>query len=721
MTDNDRPVLIPRPPLPPPEPAPLKELVGQAKEIVTPEMVYEQFRGSPARNRMGHCPNTEGHNRGDRTPSLSFGGPNAGKAWKCFGCDARGDAIHLIEMFNPAMSRSDAMRELCAMANLSTDEPHPPPDWTGPPNGRPTVQDTTSPITTPARVYDTPYAMRSAFYGVDSDPAFKDASGLTPSELDLIFDDLVELRDELSGEGWRVIVAVAADVHNGEPAGLEAVKGLSLGYRDLPEDCAYPGGLDRLAADWETHDSASAADYDTLREIRAGARREQGYEDDDTPGNGGEATPTGPVGAPAADATPPAQLPLKKRDMFNLQAAYSDLGIRVRFNLQNNQGEVWLPEQERWAALNRYQNSGIIGRVNRAYDWGTGNRKNLSRDAWTLLHEQLVAYNEVHPFRDYLTGLPPWDSSSDTPRLDNLISSVWPDTQLATPDAEAVARWGPYFMLAGAVRRAYQPGARHDTCLVLIGGQGIGKSHFAQLLLPDPEWYGSVTFRTGMGAVKDMWERTQGRVIVELSEAIGLSRASTSALKQWITDTKDRVRVPYDRDPLDFPREFVLIVTSNEPHPLPDDPSGHRRYMVIHLPNKAPSSVHKIYENMASYMKANRDNLWRETIWRLQQKNYPYFAQAVPELATSVEEVAEDASYHAPINDLLAQLPDEEINGKVLHQIYVLIYPDHKGAVPYQEVRELSKALRHRGLVAKRSRRPKGKRVLTFWVPEPAS
>ena len=44
------------------------------------------------------------------------------------------------------------------------------------------------------------------------------------------------------------------------------------------------------------------------------------------------------------------------------------------------------------------------------------------------------------------------------------------------------------FML-GAVKRVFQPGCKFELMLVLVGGQGAGKSTFLRSLAMEPDWF----------------------------------------------------------------------------------------------------------------------------------------------------------------------------------------------------------------------------------------
>lgn len=73
---------------------------------------------------------------------------------------------------------------------------------------------------------------------------------------------------------------------------------------------------------------------------------------------------------------------------------------------------------------------------------------------------------------DYLGGSE-WDGK---PRLDNMLRDY-----AGADDTELNREFGAKFMIAG-VRRVRQPGVKFDTMMVFEGGQGTGKSSFAEIL-----------------------------------------------------------------------------------------------------------------------------------------------------------------------------------------------------------------------------------------------
>ena len=186
------------------------------------------------------------------------------------------------------------------------------------------------------------------------------------------------------------------------------------------------------------------------------------------------------------------------------------------------------------------------------------------------VHRAVELVSEQHAFhgpRDWLASLT-WDG---VPRLDLLLTSYFgvEDTMLHRRFSSA---W-----LIGAVARVCEPGCKLDTMLVLIGGQGLGKSEACAAMMPDRAWFGDTTFDIGN---KDAYMSLHGKWMYELAECEALKRASDEARKAFITSRFDRYRKPYGRLTEDHPRQVVFVATTNIPEFL-SDPTGARRFWPV--------------------------------------------------------------------------------------------------------------------------------------------
>lgn len=154
--------------------------------------------------------------------------------------------------------------------------------------------------------------------------------------------------------------------------------------------------------------------------------------------------------------------------------------------------------------------------------------------------------------------------------------------------------------LIAAVARAYQPGCKHDTTLVLQGAQGIGKSTFFNVLGGD--WFDD---SMGNGNNKDDLIILHKSWIQEWGEIERtFSKKQSEELKAFITRQKDIFRPPYGRSALEFSRQSIIVGTANSTEFLVDS-TGNRRYWII------PAGKEKID---VKRLRDERDKIWSAAV-----------------------------------------------------------------------------------------------------------
>jgi len=154
--------------------------------------------------------------------------------------------------------------------------------------------------------------------------------------------------------------------------------------------------------------------------------------------------------------------------------------------------------------------------------------------------------------------------------------------------------------LIGAVARAYQPGCKMDTALILQGHQGQGKSGFFAAL--GGEW-----FDDSMGPLdgKDDVMTLHRSWIQEWSEFDHVSgHRQASQIKAFLSRRIDRFRPPYGRCVKDFPRRCVICGSTNQQEFL-NDPTGSRRFWIIPTGSR-PIDV--------ATLQRERDGIWAAAV-----------------------------------------------------------------------------------------------------------
>ena len=177
--------------------------------------------------------------------------------------------------------------------------------------------------------------------------------------------------------------------------------------------------------------------------------------------------------------------------------------------------------------------------------------------------------NSTHPIREWLDGLE-WDG---TPRLETwLIDHAHVED---TPYSRAVS----HLLLRAAVARIYHPGAKYDIMVIFEGQQGVGKSKLVKYLGGQWALEGLPPLRGAND--KDVVDAMQGYWFVEIEELAAARKTDADNLKAFVSRTADRVRLAYERNSRTFPRQCVLIGTTNDATYLRDMTGGRRMAPIL--------------------------------------------------------------------------------------------------------------------------------------------
>jgi putative DNA primase/helicase len=210
-----------------------------------------------------------------------------------------------------------------------------------------------------------------------------------------------------------------------------------------------------------------------------------------------------------------------------------------------------------------------------------------------------AALDRFHPVADWL-GAQVWDGVK---RLDRWLTTVF-----GAPDDPYHRAIGAKFLI-GAARRIRSPGCKMDNMLVIEGPQNLGKSSVVRELFTDP-WFSDSLAHNLAG--KDAAIGLRGRWGIELAEIDQIVRNDVETFKAFVTRQVDIYRPPYGRADISYPRQCVIVGTTNRDDYLRDE-TGNRRTWVL---------AAKWAD--VEWMRVNRDQLWaeaaareagRETIW----------------------------------------------------------------------------------------------------------
>lgn len=228
----------------------------------------------------------------------------------------------------------------------------------------------------------------------------------------------------------------------------------------------------------------------------------------------------------------------------------------------------------------------------------------LSKEPWKIEGKPKITdaldivcrRNSFHPVRDYFNDLK-WDG---LPRLDTLFIDY-----LGAEDTE-LNRWITRIVFTAAVYRIYEPGAKFDQIVVLVGTQGCGKSTIVEKMAIDNRWFTSSM--PSPDKPDKAADHLRGKFIVEIGELVGFKKAEVEAIKNFLSKRADDFHAPYGKNDIHRPRQCVFFATTNEDQFLRDS-SGERRYWPIQA--AVNKSKYSVWEELTPHIVGQ---IWAEAI-----------------------------------------------------------------------------------------------------------
>lgn len=270
-------------------------------------------------------------------------------------------------------------------------------------------------------------------------------------------------------------------------------------------------------------------------------------------------------------------------------------------------------------------------------DWLVHNyRLEAARERIEEVLIKVASDNAFHPVREFLEPLE-WDGVERVG--DWLVDYMG-------------ARGNPKYLhavgrltLMGMVSRIFEPGVKFDTVLILEGSQGIGKSTAARILAGD-EWFSDTSLNIGD---KDAVVNMQGVWINELGELSVLSRNDSNNLKEFISRSTDKIRPPYGKRTVAYPRQNIFIGTTNKDQYLKDD-TGNRRFYPV-----------KCGKIALKRLRADRDQLLAEAMHQYKE-GYSLRSDSIKAERLAVDEQAhrmEHDEIESELEEFFAGAPDD--------------------------------------------------------------
>ena len=282
-------------------------------------------------------------------------------------------------------------------------------------------------------------------------------------------------------------------------------------------------------------------------------------------------------------------------------------GVELRFNERATEPEMRCADGD-WEKVDVRKNDALRERIASDYTVvsSDGQKRPLRwiNPRWNTHANAHLDSKRVDPFLEYLNELPKWDGKR---RLETLFMELLG----AEDDPAGLNRWASRQPWSAAAIRAIRPGEPVHEVVVLLGGQGIGKSTFFACMVPAEyrhKWYASQF--AFLNDTKKMVEATAGKVIVEAGEMAGSTRAEREHIKGYVSSPADNVtRMAYGHFTAEIPRRFVLVGTSNDRACLPNDGlNGNRRFVPVEVPGRIR------VEEMAAILDTHRSQIWAEAL-----------------------------------------------------------------------------------------------------------
>lgn len=312
---------------------------------------------------------------------------------------------------------------------------------------------------------------------------------------------------------------------------------------------------------------------------------------------------------PSSTQTAPILTKPEKLEAAELLAFLRSEGGDIRFNTFTQQIEI---KQAPIQGLDRF----YLTLAERGYKVS----KELAIDCLV----QVANENSYDPVCEYLNDVAARNNPGYIDRLaTTYLRPCDADTKEPTIYDEMLKR-----TLIAAVRRAFEPGAKHDTACVLMGDQGAYKSSFWGCL-------GGPFFSDALGDIstKDDLMVLHRSWIMEWAELDHITnRKHAGLVKSFLSQSIDIMRVPYGKAVEAFPRRGIIVGSTNKSTGFLVDETGNRRFWVI------PTTKTQQDQIDTAALLLERDEIWSAAVHAYRNKESSHLPRAMEQQLTEENE-----------------------------------------------------------------------------------
>ena len=302
-------------------------------------------------------------------------------------------------------------------------------------------------------------------------------------------------------------------------------------------------------------------------------------------------------------ASPEATIkPAKSRSLMQEVAAFLTSRYRFRFNVLTEETEVaamenGIPDDHlRYAKVDeRWMNSLSMEAIETGIDcW--------DRDIQRFVRSRRIS--EYHPFTAYFERLPEWDGTDRVSALARRVSDdpVWVNG-FHRWMLGLSAQWMQFHPDTNNANRANSINRANSVAPLLVSSrQGLGKSTFCRLLMPDAlKAYYTESYDLGSPASAEARLAAYG--LINLDEFDKLGASKMPLLKNLMQASALNVRKAYRRSASALPRIASFIGTSNREDLLVDR-TGSRRFLCVSLEHAIDCTTPVEHEQLYAQLKA---------------------------------------------------------------------------------------------------------------------